>query len=177
MKAGRPMLCLLPVGRADKIINTAIRVACLPAGTLKYANICVGRLCGIVVGVPDYRSRFDSRHYQIFWEVLGLDRGPLSLVSTTEELLERKSSCFGLENREYGLEDPLCWPHNTPYPQTLALTSPISSGLSVGIVRPRTEATEFVLREYLSSILMLLIQMLILPLSYVFFVWCTLPHS
>jgi hypothetical protein len=32
----------------------------------------------------------DSRHYQIFWEVVGLERGPLSLVSTTEELLDRK---------------------------------------------------------------------------------------
>jgi hypothetical protein len=36
------------------------------------------------------RSRFYSRHYQIFWEVVGLERGPLSLVSTIEELLERK---------------------------------------------------------------------------------------
>jgi hypothetical protein len=30
-----------------------------------------------------------------------LERGPLSLVSTTEELLERKSSGSGLENLEY----------------------------------------------------------------------------
>jgi hypothetical protein len=35
------------------------------------------------------RSAFDSRRYQIFWEVMGLERGPLSLVSTAEELLER----------------------------------------------------------------------------------------
>jgi hypothetical protein len=33
---------------------------------------------------------FDSRRYQTFWEVVGLERGPLSLVSTTEELLDRK---------------------------------------------------------------------------------------
>jgi hypothetical protein len=32
----------------------------------------------------------DSRHYQIFWEVVGLERGPLSLMSTIEELLDRK---------------------------------------------------------------------------------------
>jgi hypothetical protein len=32
---------------------------------------------------------------------VGLERGPLSLVSTTEELLERKSSGSGLENRHY----------------------------------------------------------------------------
>jgi hypothetical protein len=47
-------------------------------------------------------SRFDSRGYQIFWEVVGLKRGPLSLVSTTEELPERKSSGSALENRDYG---------------------------------------------------------------------------
>jgi hypothetical protein len=46
---------------------------------------------------------FDSLRYQIFWEVVGLERGPLSLMSTIEELLERKSSCSGKENREYGL--------------------------------------------------------------------------
>jgi hypothetical protein len=35
--------------------------------------------------------------------------------------------------------------HVTPlYPQTLALTSPTSGGRSVGIVRPRTKATDFV---------------------------------
>jgi hypothetical protein len=28
------------------------------------------------------RSGFDSRRYQIFWEVVGLERGPLSLVIT-----------------------------------------------------------------------------------------------
>jgi hypothetical protein len=35
------------------------------------------------------RPRFDSRHYQEK-KVVGLERGPLSLVSTTEELLDRK---------------------------------------------------------------------------------------
>jgi hypothetical protein len=39
-------------------------------------------------------------HYQIFWEVGGLERGPLSLVRTTEELLEWKSCGSGLENRD-----------------------------------------------------------------------------
>jgi hypothetical protein len=53
------------------------------------------RLFGLVVRVPGYRSRgpeFDSWRYQIFWEVVGLERGPLSLVRITEELLEWKSS-------------------------------------------------------------------------------------
>jgi hypothetical protein len=35
-----------------------------------------------------------------------LERGPLSLVSTIEELLGRKSSASGLERREYGRKDP-----------------------------------------------------------------------
>jgi hypothetical protein len=43
------------------------------------------------------RSGFDSRCYQIFCEVVGLERGPLSLVSAIEELLERKGSGSGLE--------------------------------------------------------------------------------
>jgi hypothetical protein len=36
------------------------------------------------------RSWFDSRRYQIFREVVGLEQGPLSLVSTTEGLLGSK---------------------------------------------------------------------------------------
>jgi hypothetical protein len=60
------------------------------------------RLCGLVVRVPDYRSRrpgLDSRRYQIFWEVVGLERGPLSRMRIIEELLEWKSSGSGLGNR------------------------------------------------------------------------------
>jgi hypothetical protein len=34
------------------------------------------------------RSGVDSRRYQIFWGVVGLQRGPLSLSSTVEELTE-----------------------------------------------------------------------------------------
>jgi hypothetical protein len=44
---------------------------------------------------------------------VGLERGPLSLVSTTEELLGRKSSGFGLENREYGSRDASGRPRDT----------------------------------------------------------------
>jgi hypothetical protein len=36
------------------------------------------------------RCLFDSGHYQIFWEVVGLEGGPLSLLSTIKELLGRK---------------------------------------------------------------------------------------
>jgi hypothetical protein len=43
-----------------------------------YIDGHVDRLCG-----------FDSRHYQKK-KLVGLERGPLSLVSTAEELLDRK---------------------------------------------------------------------------------------
>jgi hypothetical protein len=105
------------------------------------------RPCGLVVRVPGYRSRgpgFDFRRYQIFWEVVGLEWGPHSLVSTIEELLGRNSSGSGLENREYGHIDPLRWPCDALYSHKLAVISPISGGRAVGIVRLRTKATEFV---------------------------------
>jgi hypothetical protein len=89
------------------------------------------------------RSGFDSRRYQIFWEVVGLEWGPLSLVSTVEELLERKSSSSGLKSQEYGCRDPSRWLRGTFYPQTLTLTSATNCGRSVGIVLSRTQATEF----------------------------------
>jgi hypothetical protein len=89
------------------------------------------------------RSEFDSRNYQIFWEVEGLERGPLSLVSTIEELLGRKSSGSGLESWNHDRRDPPRWTRDTLYKQKLALTSPTSGGRSVGIVRSQTQATEF----------------------------------
>jgi hypothetical protein len=91
------------------------------------------------------RSGFDSRRNQFFWEVVGLERGPLSLVSTIQELLERKSSDSGLRNRDYGRRDPLWWPRNILYPQKLALTSSTSSGHhhKGGVVGLRNQATEF----------------------------------
>jgi hypothetical protein len=61
-------------------------------------------------------------------------------MSITEELLGRKSNGSGLEIREYGRRDSSRRPCGNLYPQNLALTSPTSGGLSVGIVRSRTEA-------------------------------------
>jgi hypothetical protein len=37
---------------------------------------------------------------------VGLERGPLSIVSAIEELLGRNSSGSGLESQEYGSRDP-----------------------------------------------------------------------
>ena len=50
-------------------------------------------LCKFVNTYTGYRYRgpgFDPRRYQIFWVVVGLERGPLSLVRSIEELLEWK---------------------------------------------------------------------------------------
>jgi hypothetical protein len=62
----------------------------------------IDRLCGLVVRIPGYRFRgsgVDSRQYQIFWEVVDLERGPLNLMSITEELREQRNSGFGIENQ------------------------------------------------------------------------------
>jgi hypothetical protein len=75
--------------------------------------------------------------------VVGLEPGPLSLVSTTEELLDSGSY---LENREYGRRDPSRWPRGTLYPQKLAITSPTSGGRSVSIVHSRTQTMELYLK-------------------------------
>jgi hypothetical protein len=53
----------------------------------------VDRLCGLVVRVLGYRSGGPgsiSGTTKKWKKVVGLERGPLSLVSTTEELLDRK---------------------------------------------------------------------------------------
>jgi hypothetical protein len=66
-----------------------------------------------VAFVVGQRSRLKARgpgsiprSYKIFWEVVGMERGPLSFVSTIEELLGRKISGSGLEIRDYGRRDP-----------------------------------------------------------------------
>jgi hypothetical protein len=77
---------------------------------------------------------------------VGLDRGPLSFLSTIEELFERKSSVSGLENRDYGHREIRRDDYDTPlYTQKLALASPMSGCHSVGIVRSWTKATELLL--------------------------------
>jgi hypothetical protein len=80
------------------------------------SGVCIemsDRHCGLAVRVLGYRSggpgsipgttRFSGKKRKT---VVGLERGPLSLVSTIEELLGRKSSGSGIKSREYGLRDP-----------------------------------------------------------------------
>jgi hypothetical protein len=58
---------------------------------LNTSAIVPDRLCGLVVTVPGYRSGGSgSIPGTTRKKVVGLERGPLSLVSTTEELRDRK---------------------------------------------------------------------------------------
>jgi hypothetical protein len=119
---------------------------------LKYHHRGLDRLCGLVVRVTGHRSGspgFDSRRYQIFWVIVGLERGPHSLVRITEELLERKVAAPVYKTEINGRGDPLRWLRDTLYPLKLALTSLTSGGRSVGIVRWGTKATEFNHRGYI----------------------------
>jgi hypothetical protein len=103
------------------------------------------RLCGLVVRVLDCRSGSPGSipGNTMKKKVVGLERGPLSLVSTTEELLGRKSSgsCLETENTAVGI----CHAdHVAPsIPQKLAITSPTSGGRSVGIDLSRNQTMEF----------------------------------
>jgi hypothetical protein len=54
-----------------------------------------------------------------------------SLVSTIEELLERKSSGSGLESQEYGRSDPSRKPRDTLYLKELTLLQQVVVARSV----------------------------------------------
>jgi CTP synthase (UTP-ammonia lyase) len=74
---------------------------------------------------------------------VGLERGSLSLVSTTEELLDRKvaATVYKTENTAVGIRHAY---HVAPsIRKKLAITSPTSGYRSVGIVRSRTQTMEF----------------------------------
>jgi hypothetical protein len=56
-----------------------------------FINILIDRLCGLVVRVLGYRSGGPgSIPLTTRKKIVGVERGALSLVSTTEELLDRK---------------------------------------------------------------------------------------
>jgi hypothetical protein len=65
-------------------------------------------LCGLEVSQSSWLQiglSSISSTTRFFWEVLGLVWGTLGLVSTTDELLGRKSSGFGLGNWEHSCRD------------------------------------------------------------------------
>jgi hypothetical protein len=101
------------------------------------------RLCGLVVRVLGYRPGGPgSIPGTIRKNIVGLERGPLSLVSTTEELLDRKVAAivYKTENTAVGIRHA---DYVAPsIRKKLAITSPTSGGRSVGIVRSRTQTME-----------------------------------
>jgi hypothetical protein len=77
-------------------------------------------------------------------ELVGLERGPLSLMSITEELLEWKSRGSGSRQSRLSAVGIHCGDDATPsIRKKLALTSPTCGDRSVGIISLRTKATRF----------------------------------
>jgi hypothetical protein len=122
------------------------------------------RFCGLVVRVPGHRSSGPCSipGATIFSEKLCVWNGihSASWVQLMSYLKEKNSGC-GLENQEYGRRDPSRWPRGTLYPQNLALNSLTSGCRSVGIIRSRTQATEFfnsaVLKYFVNFYMILLL--------------------
>jgi hypothetical protein len=88
---------------------------------------------------PEARVRFPTLSEK---KVVGPKRGPLSLVSTTEELLDRKVAdpVHKTETTAVGIRHA---DHVAPsIRKKLAITSPTSGGRSVGIVRSRTHTMD-----------------------------------
>jgi hypothetical protein len=98
------------------------------------------RLCGLVVRVLSYRSGGpDSIPGTIRKKVASLERGALSLVNTTEELLDRKIAApvYKTENTAVRIRHA---DHVAPsIRKKLTITSPTSGDPSVCIVRSRLE--------------------------------------
>jgi hypothetical protein len=98
------------------VVSKLQRHRCPTFGALRLRTrrVQTGRYIFIYIDVEEsrhswlyiQRSVFYSRRFQIFGEVMGLERGLLSLLNTTEELLGRKNSGSGLGSLEYGRRDP-----------------------------------------------------------------------
>jgi hypothetical protein len=84
------------------------------------------------------RPRLDSRRYQIFLQVVGLENG----VQSASWVQLR--SYLDLEIRGYSRREPSLWPRGTLFAQKLALNSP-TKGCRSGIACSRTQAAEFFL--------------------------------
>jgi hypothetical protein len=75
-------------------------------------------------------------------KVVGLEQGPLNLVSTTEELLDRKVAAPVYKSWNTAVRIRHA-DHVAPSIRKVGITSPTSDGSSVGIVRSRTQTMEF----------------------------------
>jgi hypothetical protein len=82
----------IPIGTNNVIVKSLSLLSSLEENRFKGDTMIFSASRGRVeVRVPSYRfrgSEFEPRRYQIFWEVVGLERGSLNLVRKIEELLE-----------------------------------------------------------------------------------------
>jgi hypothetical protein len=107
------------------------------------------RLCGLVVRALGYRSggpgSIPGTTKKNKTKVVCLERGPLSLVSTTEELFDGKVAApvWKTKNTTVGFRhaDHVA----SSIRKKFAITSPTSDDRSVGIVLSRTKTMEFYL--------------------------------
>jgi hypothetical protein len=127
-KTKNKMLCCLRTKRANRFnlskwmgnqFSNLSPKTCQPEIFLDFPQYIqeVDRLCGLVVRVPGYSSKGPGFHflrYQILWEVVGLERGPLNLVRITEELLEWISSGCGPRKPRLTALGIRCADHATP---------------------------------------------------------------
>jgi hypothetical protein len=109
------------------------------------------RLCGLVVRVLGYRSGGQGSIPGTTRKkkVVGLERSPLSLASTTEELLDRKVAApvYKTENTAVGIRHA---DHVAPsVRKKLVITSLTSGGRSVCIVCSQTQTMEFSFSSYI----------------------------
>jgi hypothetical protein len=126
--------------RAANPFQILIWYCSLPSMIFSFLILNLDRHCGLLVRVP----RFDSWHYQIFWEVVGLEQHPLSLMSTIEELLGKKCSGSSLES-ENAVVGICRVDHSTSSARKMLVVTLLTSGSrSVSMVHSQTEVTEFV---------------------------------
>jgi len=109
-------------------VNTIIQLHCTVAGKIPVNKISKERM---------YLAAYTGSIYVYIYVCV--------CVCQLRSYLNEKVAAPGLENRRLTAVGTRCADHVTPlYPHKLALTSPTGGGRSVGIVRSRTKAPEFI---------------------------------
>jgi hypothetical protein len=92
--------------------------------------------CVLVVRILGYRFSslwYGFRRYKIFREIVGLERGALSLVMIIEKIFEWQVAARGIKCWDQRAYESFAWPHYTIYTQKFSGPSRTSGGRSVCI--------------------------------------------